>query len=333
MEYLTTRFVSMTLRLLVAIVILICIAADAASQRSWAATLTAQMFPKTGEVRLKNMDPASSVQLVFYSIESVSGALNGSPSVWRSITENYDAPLGATPGNGFVDPNGQWIRISSSLTELAEGALDADGGRILPQRSISLGRMWNPNATPFPDLVFTATALNGQPIDVNREIALDGDYFPGGVVNDLDYVLWRLYYGTSAVLLADGNLNGIVDTADYVVWRNNLGMSVPSLGSGASLDVTPSAGAAADTVPEPANILLAGSATGICLFFARARFAGRGSDRVSGAASGSRFSPSELASAPHAGRFSAHRCAVRRSPIDAQTARLAYRRHHRVARA
>jgi hypothetical protein len=212
------------------------------------------------------MDPASPVNLVFYSIESASGALHSAPSVWRSITDNYDAPLGASPGNGFVDPNGQWIKISSSPTELAEGALDVDGGRILPQRSVNLGRIWNPNATTFPDLTFTATALNGQPIDVTGELTLDGDYFPGGVVNDLDYTLWRLYYGTSAVLLADGNLNGIVDTADYVVWRDNLGMSVPSLGGAAALGASVPETEDLVTIPEPTSLLLLLGVTGSYIF-------------------------------------------------------------------
>jgi hypothetical protein len=241
-------------------------------QRSWAATLSAQLFPKTGEVRLKNTDTASPVHLVFYSIDSASGALNSSPGAWRSITDTYDAPLGVSPGNGFVDSNGEWIKISSSFIELAEGALDADGGTIPPQRSVSLGRIWNPNLTAIPDLIFTATALNGQPISVSSELAVDGDYFPGGVVNDLDYVIWRVYYGNSAapaVLLADGNLNGVVDAADYVVWRNNRGMSVPSLGAGATPGGTVAASAAADTVPEPPSLVLTLTAAGVFAVYRR----------------------------------------------------------------
>jgi hypothetical protein len=238
----------------------LCWLASTASSPAVAATLTAQLFPKTGEVRLKNTDPSTAVQIVFYSIKSDSGALNGSPGVWTSVSDRYDAPIAPSPGNGFVDPNGAWIQISTSTTELAEGALDADAGRILPQRSVSLGQIWNPNATTLPDLTFTATSLNGQPIEVFGDLAIDGDYFPGGVVDSLDYIIWRLYYGSTAapgVLLADGNLNGIVDAADYVVWRNNLGMSVP----GAALSAASGAGQPATVsgtiVAEPAASSLA----------------------------------------------------------------------------
>jgi hypothetical protein len=235
-----------------------------AVQPAIAATLFAQLFPKTGEIRLQNRDALLPTSLVFYSITSASGALNGSPGVWRSITRTYDAPFGLTPGNGFVDPNGEWIEISSAARQLAEGALDANGGMIPSQRSISLGRIWNPNVTSSPDLVFAATALNGQPIDVSAIYALDGDYLPDGVVNAFDYQLWRQFYGSTSVLLADGNLNGIVDAADYTVWRNNLGMSVPSLAIGALATAARPALAASAAIPEPASkLLLLSALTGL----------------------------------------------------------------------
>jgi hypothetical protein len=168
-----------------------CWAVLAVPQSSSAATLFAQLYPKTGEVRLQNRDAALPTPIVFYSITSPRGALNGSPSVWKSITDTYDASFGISPGNGLVDPNGDWIKISNTAAQLAEGALDVDGGMIPPQRSISLGRIWNPNVVPNPDLVITATALNGEPIDVSTVFALDGDYLADGVVNGFDYLLWR----------------------------------------------------------------------------------------------------------------------------------------------
>jgi hypothetical protein len=233
-------------------------------ERTCAASLFAQLFPQTGEIRLQNRDPFLPVSIVFYSIESASGALNSSPNVWRSITTTYDAPFGSSPGNGLVDPNGEWVKISSVSTELAEGALDADGGRILPQRSISLGRVWNLAATP--DFVFTATALDGQPIDVAPVLAVDGDYLPDGVVNQFDYQLWRQFFGSTTVLLADGNLNGIVDVADYVLWRNNFSARVPGLAAHASsaaiLPIVPVTAA----IAEPASGSLALCAMAVLAF-------------------------------------------------------------------
>src|SRR5688500_1913635 len=139
-----------------------------------AASLFAQLFPLTGEIRLLNKS-ATPVPIIFYSIESDSGALNSSNSVWKSITNNYDAPTGATPGNGFVDPNAEWMKIASSSVELAEGAFTGPGGSLLPWRPVSLGKIWNPNATPFPDLMFQAREPNTQAISVTPEFALEGD--------------------------------------------------------------------------------------------------------------------------------------------------------------
>ena len=105
-----------------------------------AATLFARSFPLTGEVRLENISP-SPVPIVFYSIKSAAGALNSSPTRWVSITEHYDAPFGSTPGNGFIDPIAEWMKISTTSTELTEGVFAGPGGSLAPQRAISLGRI------------------------------------------------------------------------------------------------------------------------------------------------------------------------------------------------
>jgi hypothetical protein len=226
----------------------------ASASRVRAATLFARSFPLTGEVRLEN--PGSSpVPIVFYSIKSTAGALNPSPTRWVSITEHYDAPIAPSPGNGLVDPNGIWTKISSLATELAEGALDVDGGHIPANRAISLGRIWNPSV-PF-DLSFAATEPNGQPISIFPTSGLDGDYDGSRTVDQLDYLRWRAAHGTVS-LAADGNLNGIVDAADYAVWRNNLGLSIS--GSGAALPAL--VGGA--TIPEPTAEVLVGGA--LCAF-------------------------------------------------------------------
>ena len=224
-----------------------------------AATLFARSFPHTGEVRLENRSIVP-VPLVFYSIKSTAGALNGSPVRWLSITDHYDAPFGTTPGNGFIDPNNQWMKIAATSTELTEGAFSGPGGSLAPQRAISLGRIWNP-AIPFENLQFSATEPNGQPISIFSIAGLDGDYDENSVVNSFDYARWRSALGKTSVV-EDGNLNGIVDTADYVVWRNNMGLSLSGSGStlagGASL---PALGLGA-VVPEPSARLI-GAALGV----------------------------------------------------------------------
>jgi hypothetical protein len=210
-----------------------------------AATLHAQLFPHTGEIRLRNKG-ATPVSMVFYSIRSANNALSSSPSVWRSIETFYDVS-----GNGLVDPNGEWAVIEALPAELTEGSLDMDGGSLAPQRSVSLGRIWNPNAVPLPDLMFEARELNEQPITVVTELTVSGDYFVDGVVNQTDYSVWRQNFGSTTMLDADGNLNGTIDMADYVIWRNNLGRSATVVGNGASLaSLSPTA------VPEPSTTFL-----------------------------------------------------------------------------
>jgi hypothetical protein len=236
------------------IAIMVC-ALCAFDSRAIAATIYAQLFPHTGEVRLRNKG-TTPVSMVFYSIISANSALSSSPNIWRSIDNFYDVS-----GNGFVDSNGEWAIIEALSSELTEGALDIDGGSLAPQRSISLGQIWNPNATTTPDLIFEAREANEQAIMVVTELAVNGDYLPDGVVDQLDYGVWRQNYGSTTLLSADGNLDGMVDAADYLVWRKNVGLQLAAAGQAASL---PSLSASA--VPEPTAIVLLFAASGFLCF-------------------------------------------------------------------
>ena len=217
------------------------------------ATLHAQLFPHTGEIRLRNKD-VTPVSLVFYSVNSAGNALNPSPGVWQSVENFYDVS-----GNGFVDPNGEWLIIEGLPDQLTEGALDADGGSLAPQRSISLGRVWNPNAS-VPTLTFEARELDETPITVVTELTVSGDYLVDGVVNQLDYGVWRQSFGSTTMLDADGNLDGIVNAADYIVWRNNFGLQANTISQGAALpSLLPTA------VPEPGTVAVLATACGLFL--------------------------------------------------------------------
>jgi hypothetical protein len=216
----------------------------ARDSRAVGATLHAQLFPHTGEVRLRNKDTAP-VSLVFYSVNSAGNALNSSAGVWRSVENFYDVS-----GNGFVDPNGEWVIIEAQTNQLTEGALDIDGGSLAAQRSVSLGQIWNPSA-PFPNLTFEAREANEHPITIVTELTVSGDYFVDGVVNQLDYGVWRQGFGSTTMLDADGNLDGVVNTADYILWRNNLGLQASTVSQGAAMPLLSPA-----TVPEPGAALL-----------------------------------------------------------------------------
>ncbi len=213
--------------------------------------LYAQLFPVTGEVRLVNKGDTD-LPFVFYSIDSESGALDSSSAVWESITRNYDRPAGATPGNGLIDPNGDWIELLQP-NQLAEGAIDVDGGRLPAFRAISLGNIWDPFAVAFPDLefeVWNETEL----IPITVELALDGDYSSDSVVDGSDFIVWQKFLDSMTAYFADGDLDGVVDMDDLVIWQQNFGLTLPlppytvEIGGGGASDPA--------GVPEPSTVLL-----------------------------------------------------------------------------
>jgi len=210
----------------------------------------AQLFPVTGEVRLANKSSLA-IPFVYYSISSASSALNGSSAAWKSISDFYDAS-----GNGSIDPSTEWIKLSSSSSELTEAVFSGPGGTLPAMQVFSLGTIWNPNAAPNPDLVFDIRQPDEEMITVTIELAIDGDYSGDGVVDAIDYLLWRRHLGSNTFFV-DGSLNGVVDEADYDLWRENFGRTLPlppyGAGSWAALSM---AAARPHAIPEPATAIL-----------------------------------------------------------------------------
>jgi hypothetical protein len=61
---------------------------------------------------------------------------------------------------------------------------------------------------------------------------LPGDYYADGVVDALDYVVWRGTRGGQVVLPfsgADGNGDGMINQQDYDVWQANFGRRFPAV--------------------------------------------------------------------------------------------------------
>jgi hypothetical protein len=208
-------------------------------------TLDAQLFPLTGEIRFHNPN-GYPVPFVYYSISSITnhvGALNPTNPQWHSISDYYDAS-----GNGFVDPTNEWSKFSATSTELTEGVFPGIGGSLPAFRSITLGQAWNPGVVPYTDLAI-AISQDAQPVTVNIQLAIAGDYDHNLTVNQADYTVWRQNFGSNTLLDADGNLNGIVDAGDYVIWRKYFGSAYPAAGSSAGGGH--SLGLVTSTVPEP----------------------------------------------------------------------------------
>jgi hypothetical protein len=215
-----------------------------------AASVQAQILPRTGEVRLTNTSPEA-LPFVFYSIKSPGGALDSSSQTWKSIADNYDAS-----GNGLIDSRGEWVKLSVSSIELAEGAVIGPGGTLAPQTTVSLGHIWKRSITQFPDLDFELIELDGEAADIAVEFILDGDYRRDGIIDAADYVAWRNTLSTTVASPysgADGNGDGFVSEADYHVWRSNFGASLRPDGG---IDLGSARAAAVSVVPEPATASL-----------------------------------------------------------------------------
>jgi hypothetical protein len=80
---------------------------------------------------------------------------------------------------------------------------------------------------------------------------LAGDYNNDGIVDALDYVLWRANVGQPSQTLPNDTTGVIIGDAQYNLWRSNFGNTVPAPGSGSSVNSA--------AVPEP-------SAIGLILF-------------------------------------------------------------------
>ncbi len=218
-----------------------------------ATSVTLQLFPLTGEVRLinENADPFS---FTFYELESPSGALNGTAGVWTSISSTYDAS-----GNEFIDPVSDWVELSFGPTNLSEATFGV-GGTLPAFRGISLGNIWNSSLVATPDIIAKLVLPNDQPATVFVRQMLDGDYFRDGMVNATDFQFWKAFIGSTTAPFADGNLNGIVDAADYSIWRDNFGTALPGIGAG---QVAAEGLGSVRIVPEPIGLFLLLSGGGI----------------------------------------------------------------------
>ena len=84
---------------------------------------------------------------------------------------------------------------------------------------------------------------------------LPGDYDRNGVVDLLDFDIWKQDFGSTTDLAADGNRNGVVDAYDYKNWRDNLGQS---MASGTAADGNANGLIDPASVPEPGSQLLVG---------------------------------------------------------------------------
>jgi len=176
----------------------------------------------------------------FYKLTSESNSLD--VAGWSSIESNPSAgfPAGDGSGNGWEEGDG------SNNGELGEAYLTgfstlADG------EMLSLGSVFN-QATGQEDVMFRYRDVDGNAFkDVEPTYVtgggVAGDYSGNGIVDAVDYAIWRDNLGLSVSLLNENPgavTPGVVDTEDYLFWKSRFG-------------ATSGAGAVQSVVPEPSS--------------------------------------------------------------------------------
>jgi T5SS/PEP-CTERM-associated repeat protein len=131
--------------------------------------------------------------------------------------------------NGFVPQLGDSFQLLSA-TNGVQGFLN-----VWPNSQLSEGLEW--------EVEFETNSVSLNVVAVPPPV-LTGDYNLDGVVDAVDYTVWRNAVD-SGDLAADGDNSGSVDGGDYDVWKANYGNTAPSSG----------AGGLSLAVPEPASLI------------------------------------------------------------------------------
>jgi endoglucanase len=180
------------------------------------------------------------------------------PNIGVERLTNFTNWLHANDRKGFL---GEFAvansRIGTGATQIGDEAINNMLNYIQANDDVWLGWAWWAAGPWWGNYMFTLEPTNlGQPTQADRPALgvlqpfaadeLPGDYNFDGVVDAVDYTVWRNSFGeTGAGLDADFNIDGIVDLEDYDTWKANYGNSLPGAGGGGLA-----------TVPEPASIVL-----------------------------------------------------------------------------
>ncbi|MGE3239463.1 MAG: dockerin type I domain-containing protein [Pirellulales bacterium] len=109
----------------------------------------------------------------------------------------------------------------------------------------------------FLEQVVSDVLVDNLNVQLSR-LALHGDYNGDGIVDEIDYNVWKSQFGLEGAREADGNLDGRVDAADYAIWRDKM-----------LVDGSDKAAA----VPEPEGYFLIAGAT-VYIWLSAQRFRG-----------------------------------------------------------
>jgi hypothetical protein len=130
--------------------------------------------------------------------------------------------------------------------------LRADGGIVGTFDTVTLPTI--PGTLEY-QLLYGPTSVRMEVALESTAVALGGDYNNDGIVDALDYTLWRNHLG-QLVTLPNDTTPGEVTAADYEVWKANYGESLFAGAGGLEVPVS-------NQVPEPSFLLLVAVAGGM----------------------------------------------------------------------
>ncbi|HJQ80145.1 MAG TPA: hypothetical protein VJ828_09325, partial [Lacipirellulaceae bacterium] len=194
---------------------------DTSSELSTAVNVGAETLPDTYSfernrwLNLANPTPAGSTpslptteQRGIYGDQSLNGQLDHA-IVW-------DFAWGKWIVNANTGPESIDIPNFAALRRVSPG----EGARFQPPQADPLEGMWTSAAIPSATIELPAFSqvILIDPVACPNCLGATGDYDGNGIVDGLDYDVWRAAFGDASGL-ADGNGDGLVNAADFVVWR------------------------------------------------------------------------------------------------------------------
>lgn len=185
------------------------------------------------------------------------GAVRYAPSATLEIEL-----AGSTPGAAFdqINSSGSVEMGGTLAVELLNGFVPAMGEtfEIITASGGLNGTFASENFPAIAANTKLATLYSTDSVTLVVVPLLPGDYNADGVVNLVDYTVWRDNLGVEGVgLAADGDLSGVVDVHDYELWKINFGATLPSAVSGTQ------------SVPEPSTCIACALFALACTYYGR----------------------------------------------------------------
>lgn len=176
--------------------------------------------------------------------ESFTGSPRTAPGAYRPELVDHDYQGGVQWGIRHASPNSpylaSWREVSGGfLSSKQAGDLNGDGEvgmRDLDlllanwQEQVAFGSHYDGDLSGDGfvghddfELLYRNWSMGAAPQSIG------GDFDGNGIVDELDYPVWKSTFGSSGNTAGDGNYDGAVTLADYTIWRDNLGRHVPIL--------------------------------------------------------------------------------------------------------